>query len=210
MTFVAHYQNLPVICVLGGWSSGTTAVTGYLARSGAYSCPPHVLTNDDRTPDSHESLEYAKQLRSVIHENSFEEIGDRKAFVSAFTEWIDGQRKKALHSGASHLILKHPLAAFLLKEIHEICEPQILVVTRPFEAIEDTRKRRKWMHSYGAVGAQKVYSTTFSGLIALQVSYQTVAFQDFLRSQTCRMKTVQRLGLSPTETQTEAAEIWIK
>ena len=148
--------------------------------------------------------------RSVIHENTFEEIGDRKVFVSWFADWIDGQRRKALHSGASHLILKHPLAAFLMKEIHEICEPQVIVVTRPFHAIEDTRKRRQWMHSYGAAGAQKVYSTAFSSLITLQVSYQTVAFQDFLASQICRMHLVKRLGLSPTEKQTKAAESWLK
>lgn len=199
-----------VICVLGSWSSGTTAVTGYLTRAGAYSCPPHVMTNDERTPDSHESIEYARQLRSIIHENTFVETGDRKLFMAEFTKWIEAQKEKAFQHGATHLILKHPLAAFLIKEIHAVCAPQFLVVTRPFTAIEDTRKRRQWMQSYGAAGAQKVYSAAFSGLISLQVSYQAVAFHDFLNSQACRRNLVQCLGLSPAESQLVAAESWLK
>lgn len=42
------------IVIIASWSSGSTAITGYLDKCGAYSCPPHLNTVDERTPNSYE------------------------------------------------------------------------------------------------------------------------------------------------------------
>ncbi len=38
------------ILILSSWGTGSTAVTGYLDKLGAYSCAPHFHTNDEKTP----------------------------------------------------------------------------------------------------------------------------------------------------------------
>ncbi|TQM89904.1 hypothetical protein BD293_4218 [Roseinatronobacter monicus] len=210
MTEVDNAPLVPVVCVLGAWSSGTTAVTGYLTRVGGYSCPPHVQTNDPRTPNSHEPVDFAIELRKVIGGLTLKQHGDREAFCNWLRSWLNERSIEARASGASHIVLKHPLSAYLIKEINAVCNPDFLVVTRPFIKIEETRKRRKWYPSYGAAGAQKLYSTIFSSLIEIEASYSTVSFRDFTTSLPRRRTILKALGISGTHAQCHAAESWLK
>ena len=62
---------MKAVVIIASWSSGSTAVTGYLDKCGAYSCPPHLNTIDKRTPNSYESIEYGTELAKLFE-------GDRK------------------------------------------------------------------------------------------------------------------------------------
>ena len=203
-------DHLPVLCVLGSWSSGTTAVTGYLKNLGAYSCPPHVGTFDPRTPDSMESLEFRNQCASTVDEATFSDIGDRQEFGNKLQDWIIEQSHEAVQNKCSHIVLKHPLSAFLISEIHEACDPKWIVVTRSFEKIENTRKRRKWFHYYGVQGASKVYSALFSSLIQIEATYLTLSFSDFLSRSTVREQLTSYSEIAVHEGKKDKAEEWIR
>ncbi len=202
--------HLPVLCVLGSWSSGTTAVTGYLHHLGAYSCPPHIQTNDPRTPNSYESLQFRNQCAVAVDEATFDDIGDRQTFQTRFQRWIKKMSDEAALNECSHLVLKHPLSAFLISDIHQICDPRWIVVTRPFSKIEATRHRRKWFPHYGAQGATKVYSSLFSALIGIEASYLTVSFTDFLSNSAVRENLISYSGISTDADRRARAEEWIK
>lgn len=203
-------HNLPVLCVLGNWSSGTTAVTGYIERLGAFTCPPHVRTNDPRTPDSYESLEFRNQCANTVDEGTFSDLGDRKAFKTWLQGWIRKKSAEAALSGCSHIAIKHPLSAFLVSEIHEACNPKWIVVTRPFDKIEGTRLRRKWHPYYGAQGANKVYSSIFSSLIKIEASYLTISFTDFLSGSIVRQQLIAYSGINPNKEKKAHAEGWVR
>lgn len=203
-------NHLPVLCILGTWSSGTTAVTGYLERFGAYSCPPHVRTNDPRTPDSYESLEFRNQCAVTVDEATFADVGDRQKFVAGLQNWIKKKSDEAILNECTHIVLKHPLSAFLISEIHEVCAPKWIVVTRPFDKIETTRQRRKWFLHYGAQGATKVYSTLFSSLIQIEATYLTLSFADFLSNPTVREQLASYSGIVANADKRTRAEEWLR
>ena len=137
---------MQTILVLGSWSSGTTAVTGYIHRLGAYSCPPHFYANDPRTPDTYESLELRNILAGCIDEASLKPlIAEHSKVLKDFLRvWYPAKQAEAKSFGYQALVLKHPLTALFLTEFIEICNPKCLVVTRGFQEIENTRIRRGW------------------------------------------------------------------
>lgn len=202
--------HLPVLCILGTWSSGTTAVTGYLDHLGAYSCPPHIQTNDPRTPNSYESLQFRNQCAVTVDEATFVDIGDRQSFQTRFQRWIKKMSEEAALNECSHLVLKHPLSAFLISDIHQVCAPRFIVVTRPFSKIEVTRRRRNWFPHYGSQGAAKVYSALYSALIQIEASYLTVSYEDFLSSPTVRDALVTYSGITTDTDRRARAERWIR
>ena len=75
---------MKTIVIIASWGSGSTAVTGFLDKCGAYSCPPHLHTIDERTPSSYESLAYGKELAKLFDKYTFKEIG-KSISASVFT-----------------------------------------------------------------------------------------------------------------------------
>lgn len=201
---------LPVVCVIGSWSSGTTAVTGFLARLGAYSCPPHFRTNDPLTPDSHESIELRNRLLRIYDEQTLQRIGQPELLSAWLRPWLVEESAKARLQGCTHIVIKHPLLATLVSLLVEVCNPTFVVVTRPLPAIERTRLRRNWPEVYGAKGAPAIYSTALNCLIDAQQSFLTIAFADFLASPATRDSLVRTLELTPSESQRQSAEAWLR
>lgn len=72
------------IIIIATWSSGSTALTGFLQQCGAYTCPPHQKTNDERTPIAYESLLYADALRKIFDEFTLKKKGDFEVFRRFF------------------------------------------------------------------------------------------------------------------------------
>ena len=75
---------METVIVLGSWSSGSTALTGYIQRLGAYTCPPHCTTFDERTPDSFESIDFRNALASCIDELTLSKIKCASEFRKLF------------------------------------------------------------------------------------------------------------------------------
>lgn len=199
-----------VILVLGSWSSGSTALTGYIARRGAWTCPPHQLTNDPRTPDSHESKEFRDALCACVDELTLGPIRPAEDFERFFGPWLETRRAEARSAGRSSIVLKHPLAAFMLQPILRICDPRIVIVTRSFAAIEASRRRRGWHPVYGVEGARQIYGVIFSRLIDHGRSFCTVSYTEFLENKSLRRSMSSELGLDFSAESEAAAEVWLR
>lgn len=204
-------DGLPrVIVVLGPWSSGSTAVTGYLARCGGWTCPPHQLTNDPLTTDSHEPKAFRDALCDFIDELTLKPKQPLGRFVDFFGPWLAAKRQEAAAGGHAAVVLKHPLAAFVLQPILAVCEPHFLVVLRPLPQIETSRLRRRWHAIYGQDGARQIYGAAFSGLIAAGRSFQTVSYPQFLADCSHRLSLLANLGLQTGAAPYASAEAWVR
>lgn len=215
LSLVSKYRaewDMQTILVLGSWSSGTTAVTGYIQRLGAYSCPPHWLLNDPRTPDTYESVEFREILIKCINEHSFTpSIPEHtKVFKDFIRAWFPAKQAEAKAIGVQAIVLKNPLAAFFLNEINEICSPKYLLVTRGLKDIENTRFRRRWVPTYGQQGAKVIYSVIFDTLIKIEKSFHAISYYDFLYSESERGKMREYLAIKAADNYVDRAEGWIR
>jgi hypothetical protein len=205
-----HTDEIQVSVILGSWSSGSTAMTGYIERLGAYSCPPHVMTNDERTPNSHESKVLRDSLVQCVDEMTLKmRLNDRQVFRDWFVKWLQAEKQKAAHQGYRHIVLKHPLTAFFIEDIEAVCQPRWVVITRPFEAIESTRLRRRWHPVYGKAGANVIYNRIFNLLMNHSIAALCMNFDAFRQQADERIKLEAYLGLAPTAEQRDQADAWI-
>ena len=204
-----HKSKPKVVAILGSWSCGSTALTGYIARCGANTCPPHQRTNDPRTPDSHEPKALRDALAARINELSLKKIDySGSAFREWFSEWLIEEAMKCPEPNPV-ILLKHPLLAYFITDIQAIAQPYWLVITRPLARIEATRKRRGWHPVYGEAGAKVLYGRIFSTLMNQNLSARCVAFDEFQRSPDFRDQLITSLGLQPKADQYAAAETWL-
>lgn len=204
-------EDVKIILVLASWSSGSTSVAGYLDKCGAYSCPPHVHTVDERTPNAYEPAEYKQVLGLCIDEDTLQPTPRASAFEPFFAGWIAKQRQKAAEAGQRFIVLKHALQSFMLPVIMKI-EPEcrIVVVSRPFEKIEATRARRNWAQSYGEAGARLVYGMTYTWLHENNYGYLVVPYERLRSEPELRDEMLTYLGVMPSPQQRAAADAFLK
>lgn len=185
-------------------------MTGYIERLGGYSCPPHVMTNDKRTPNSHEPKVLRDSLVKCVDEMTLKmRLKDRQIFCEWFAKWLHAEKQKAARKGYYHIVLKHPLTAFFIKDIEAVAQPRWVVITRPFEAIENTRLRRRWHPVYGKAGANVIYSRIFSMLTNHSITALCMNFDVFRKQAHERARLETYLGLVPTAEQHAQANAWI-
>ena len=149
-----------LILVCGPFGSGTTAVAGMLARLGLPGIEPYFHSNDKRTPNTFESIEFRNTVLRIVSEMtlSFNPGVDREAEIKRF-------HGKVAALGHSTIFLKHPLAAMLIPDLCKTFDARMVYVLRPLADIEATRKRRNWLASTGSFGAQVIYGHMFGTLI---------------------------------------------
>lgn len=158
---------MKLVLVCGPWSSGTTAVAGMLDKLGLKGLPPYFKTNDERTKNSFESLEF----RNVIDQLASEETLKLKVDRSIALKVLQAFRKKLEDAGMGGenqevpVFLKYPLSALLISQIARVFDTRLIYVLRPLKAIEATRVRRGWATNLGAAGAQVIYSKMFQVLV---------------------------------------------
>lgn len=201
---------MQAIIVIATWGSGSTAVSGYLDRCGAYTCPPHVNTNDLLTPNAYEPLEYRIELAKLIDELSFKKIGNPEDFVKFFEAWWEIECAKSQNLGLSHILLKHPLQSFVLPYLNRKLKPSYLFITRPYDLIEKTRIRRKWHPIYGALGAKEIYSISYDFLNANSCPFISIPFNEFRSSTELRDRMLNFIGLVPSAEKLKVAEDFIR
>jgi hypothetical protein len=193
------------ILVLASWSSGSTAITGFLDKCGAYTCPPHQETNDSLTPLAYESAAYGKALRQLFNEATLKQMGRDEDFKSFFTRFWYDECRKARAAKSNHIVLKHPLQSLILPYLDTFLSPDYILVTRPFENIEKTRVRRRWLPIYGRQGAQIIYSTTFNFLIDNKRAFLSVPYDGIIKNMETRQRLIDYCGLTPTQNMLTAA-----
>ena len=201
---------MKTILILCSWSSGSTAVAGFLDRCGGHTCPPHFSTNDPKTPNPYESLALRNALHNLIDIESptFEQKGTEVVFEKFFCKWIEEQKTLAKNIGKTFLVLKHPLKIFALHIIEKYIDPHFLVVTRPIEEIEQTRIRRKWPDVYGRKGAILIYKK-IDDYFSRNQKFLKIEYGDFRHNETQHKLVIDFFELNPTESQRKSAKQWL-
>ncbi len=202
-------NGVETIVVLGSWSSGTTAVTGYLHHLGADACPPHFQSNDPRTPNTFEPARLREILMAAVDETTLEMRPGASGFTAAFAAWYGAERDWARSAGHRHIVLKHPLTAFVIPTIRDVCQPRFVVVTRPLARIEATRARRNWPGMFGAVGAEVIYRQIFRAVLVEGLDTLCVAFESFRTDARVRRRLADWVGVEPAPERRAAAEAWL-
>jgi len=164
-----------VIFVAGSYGSGTTALTGMLDKMGIASLPPHFKTNDPRTPNSFESMAFRRLVTSFADEST---LTKDKSKAAEFVQGLRSLIRQADGGSADAVVLKMPLASICITQIIEAVDPYVLLIHRPIDEIEASRKRRNWTPNLGAIGAQIIYSTLFSELAFMKKSYLAISYHD--------------------------------
>lgn len=185
-------------------------MTGYLERLGGYTCPPHIQTRDERTPNSHESIEFRNLLAAFRDEFTLKPLRPVAEFVPLLRKWHQTKRDEAVAAGGKVMVLKHPLSAFFVPQLAELEGASFVVITRRFAEIEKTRERRNWLAVYGAEGARAVYSALMSGLIEAEVSFEAIAFREFLKDSAARERFRANLPPGLRDADPDAAENWLR
>lgn len=151
---------MKLILVCGPYGSGTTAIAGVLAGVGLPGIEPYFVSNDQRTRNTFESVEFRDTLMRIVSERtlSFNPEVEREAEIKRFYD-------KVVPLGHSTIFLKHPLSAMLISDLGKTFDVKLVYVLRPLADIEATRKRRNWLPHMGVAGAQVIYSCMFTSLI---------------------------------------------
>ena len=144
---------------------------------GVPSIPPYFESNDERTINTFESVKFKELIYLLTHESTLR-VDDSKSGV-----FKDGLQQLLADAGFSNndvVVLKTPLASLCLRHISRAVDTSVIMVHRPLEEIEATRKRRNWQAVYGAAGAQVIYSRLLSDVIELNMSFLGVSYPALL------------------------------
>lgn len=203
-------ENVHVIALLSGWGCGSTAVAGFLQQCGAFSCPPHWRTNDERTPVSYEPAALRAALVACFDEPTLAVQPPHSDFRGAFSRWLAGEKQRAASKGCTRIVLKHPLLCLVVRELEEVASPDFVIVTRPFDAIEATRKRRGWLDVHGASGAGRLYNAAYVALHEGGLAHLGLPFNAFRRDEALQDSLLAYCGLEPTAQMLDAARGWLR
>ncbi len=203
-------NNVNTILVLSSWSTGSTAIAGFLEESGGYIPKPHVETSDLLTPDAREPKAYRDALASCIDESTLKPTKSSDFFFRFFSEWHPMELKKCSDLGRQAVILKHPLQIFFLNQILQICDPKFVVVTRPLRFIEKTRLRRNWPPIYGEIGAKSIYQHIYNELHNRGKSYLAVPYESFLKNHDIQQSMLSYCSIHSSNEQFQRARHFIE
>ena len=208
---------LTYVCILAPWSSGSSALAGFLHHCGAHTCPPHLLSNDKRTPNTFESLAYRNKLHEFIKINfpnretcEFNPSADCSIFENFFSEWIQNQSEIATNLNKTHIVLKHALQTFALNSLTKFIEPKFIVLERSIEEIERTRVRRNWSAEHGKIGAASIYFETENYLNTTKTPHFTISFDAFRKEKKTRDALLQFCKMFPSIDQLENANKFLR
>jgi hypothetical protein len=182
---------MKLILVCGPFGSGTTAVAGMLAGLGLPGIEPYFVSNDERTPNTFESIAFRETLLRIVSEQtlSFNPGVDRVAEIRRLYDQISMR-------GHETVFLKHQLAALLIPELCNVFDARLVYVLRPFADIEATRLRRNWFAQTGMAGAQVIYGRMFGALINSAFPTTIVRYPDIVTNPLdAAMKLAQFAGL---------------
>ncbi len=205
-----HSRPIPLVLVLGPWSSGTSATAGMLALAGLHAPGPYVQVNDPRTPQTYEMIAFRDVLRTLASEATLKCRSSPETIRRSLTDFRNGPLREARRAAGSPpdapVLLKHALCAVMLPALGEIFDLRLIGVLRPLAKIEATRQRRQWPAVFGAEGAKLLYRSMFAYLVDHDTPFHLLRFTDLRRRpEACLDDLVKFCGLDPTPEQRKAA-----
>jgi hypothetical protein len=168
-------------------------------------CPPFLESTTPEISETFESEIFAGMCFASIDKWSFEPRVDKKIFQNGLKTWFANEAKLAEQSNASRVVLKHPLSAFLLDEICRVVDPIFVVVTRPFDKIEETRVSQGWPENEGRLGAQAIYDQIYSFLHEQEKSFFTISIKEFMDVRQSRLQLLDYCDLDVTDSAADIA-----
>ena len=177
-------NKIKVLLVCGPWGCGSSAVAGFLSNGGIFAPGPFHAIPDPKTPQTYEMETFWQTLIKVISPPNLKRTESSETIVKVLTEFRDqiliNVLQKAPLPDNSTIMLKHPLAAFVLPEICEVFDVRILGVLRPINEIEATRARRRWPLHFGAKGAEVIYGHLFTHITNASTPFLLIRYTDLL------------------------------
>lgn len=174
----------PVVLVCGPWSSGTSAVTGALANAGLPAPGPYLKVNDPRTSQTFEMKAFRELMLEIASEETLKRTKTESQTLSLLSDFREQLMMQVSENSGepvkTPLLLKHALASLILPEMSELFDLRLIVVLRPYEAIEATRLRRRWHSSFGKEGAKAIYGAIMDFMADSSVPFTFVRYSDFL------------------------------
>ncbi len=145
---------MPLILVIGPWGSGTTVVMQILSELGALVPTPHVVTFDERTPNSWETTAFNRFVGTVAAEDTAT-LTQPEAILPGL-QVIHAELQALSTSMQRPIALKYALAATILPQLSAVFALKLIYVTRPIEGIKATHARRGWYRHLGPEGAIRI------------------------------------------------------
>ena len=202
--------RMPLVLVVGPWSSGTSAVAGALARAGLQAPGPHVRINDPRTPETTEMLAFQQVLRELASEQTLTMQTSREEAFIRLKRFRDQHLSGMAQPAQPPLMLKHALAALFLPELANLFDLRVVGVLRPHVQIEQTRLRRGWHAGLGRQGAEGIYQALFGYLCESRTPFHLVRFQDLQEKPGQTLRELYGFcGLQPTSDQHDSAMAFV-
>src|SRR5262249_36941354 len=161
---------MKLVLVCGPWGSGTSVVAGSVVRIGCHAPGPFFQSNDPRTPNTYECIPFIETVCKVVSNTTLEiSAPSRAAIIEELGTFRDGYLRDACRqrgmSDDGPVLLKYPLSAVIIGEINRAFDARLIIVLRPLEQIEETRRRRNWPPIFGEAGAKIVYTHIFNHIV---------------------------------------------
>lgn len=203
---------MKTILIHASWSSGSSALTGYIHHCGFHACPPFFQPRDPRTPIAFENIHYRNALHAYINieKLAFSCNSDSEQFENFFKSWYRQQIEIADNLNKEGLVIKHPLQIFALPIIEKFCSPLHIVLTRQEEKIEATRIRRKWPDVFGIKGAKIIYQKIHNRFDDSNDEPFQLSYDEFLSNKRVREKLLQFCDLKADQNKLLEAEKFIR
>jgi len=184
--FLWRETTMKLVLICGPWGSGTSAVAGAVVRIGCHAPGPFFQSNDPRTPNTYECIPFIETVRKVVSCTTFEiSVSSREAIVEELGTFRDNYLRAACrHRGVSEdgpILLKYPLSAVIIGEITRAFDTRLIIVLRPLDRIEDSRKRRNWPPILGEAGAKLVYTHIFNHIVMRDTPAMVVNYGQMLK-----------------------------
>ncbi len=199
---------MKLLLICGPWSSGTSGVAGLLARLGAEGFGPFFMCNDHMRPNTYELVPFRNAMRPFLIEQTLSLVPNSEQKIESslrsLRTRIENQEFGAYDiASGPPIFLKYPLSALIIPQICNVFETKLIYVLRPFEAVEQTRLRRRWDPELGRKGAEVIYSAMFHALIENEYPTMILRYTELIESP---IKIAQEL-VSFAELRATAAEI---
>ena len=189
-------QEIALVC--GPWGSGTTALCKVISMLGINTPGPYFQTNDPRTPNSFEMLEFNQLVNRCVNENDLTRKVSTQEILNHLGSFAKTQN---LYPRDEISALKTPASSAILDELDQYFNLRLIICLRNYDLIEASRKRRGWPEQYGIQGAKIIYSQINEYIASNETPFLFIRHSDLthhLRVRHTVEKIIEFLNLSPS------------
>ena len=192
-----------LVCVVGPYRSGTSAVAGLLHRLGVPMGDGWKPARPGNAGGTYEDQQLATMCRRWFRETSIVERVGRRQRRRDLRQWLAGRPQLA---GA-----KHPLLCLCLPQLARVCPSvQFVAVDRPPAESVASLLNRRWSQSHAERATSRLIAARERDLATVGKPVCRIAYHDLLANPADAVdRLIAFLDLTPTEDQRRDAISWI-